>query len=94
MTREEIKTLARDLNYNVRFGGGDINGDAIQIENVLVALVRATLEEAARAVCSKCAEGPLSRFDYDGWYHETPRGAECCNAPEIHDLIAALEVTP
>lgn len=52
---------------------------------------RATLQEAARAVCSRCKAGPLAAFDYDGWYHETPRGAESCNAPEIHDLIAALD---
>lgn len=53
---------------------------------------REVLVEAARAVCERCAECADPWCVYaEGWYHLTPRGAESCDAPEIHELLIADE---
>ena len=94
MKREEIRAraegLVKDLGLPVH------NSRTLTVERHMETIVRATLEEAARAMCRRCAEGQpitythstatpsLSRRmhkTYDSW----------CKANAIHDLIAALK---
>lgn len=53
---------------------------------------RATLQEAARAVCPYCrGNDPAVECWENGnllWIH---MGPQPCQAPEIHDLIAAMD---
>lgn len=68
-----------------------------------VAIRRATLQEAARAVCVNCARGdvptPTERFIFGDsvtrWRHSpsiTKSGEpDYCQADEIYDLIAELD---
>ena len=58
---------------------------------------RATLQEAARAVCGDCGAGVQLLPQTAEWEYGHPDGEgyryDCAAAP-IHDLIAALEVEP
>jgi len=96
MTREEIRLKAVAMQYNLASGGRGPEADTYQIELDLRQVVRATLEEAARAVCSMCANHYEVGRDEDGrWVHD-PFGGPVpvysdCKAGKIHDLIAAME---
>ena len=98
MTREEIRERADRLCSELSTLS-DHYPDAMSVarlksERHFTSIVRATLEEAARAVCPDCSVGvpvhqdpSLSRrvhFDATGDDHS-------CVASEIHDLIAALD---
>lgn len=65
-------------------------------ESLVVRLVRATLEEAARAVCPDCALTLAEQENVAFYWVHTDRSADpwsskVCSAAPIHDLIAALD---
>ena len=94
MTREEIVRVAGDLNHDLRYSrGGGSRTDCHRIEAAMTALVRATLQEAARAVCRRCTTEFPERDDQscDYWHPPAPHGSILCDASGIHDLIAALD---
>lgn len=96
MTREEIIEKAEALVYDLRSGGRGQNGDEYQAEQAMLALARATLEEAARAACVGCDSTDKLFNDGVAWMHrdESPSydgPYYRCMATKIHDLIAALD---
>lgn len=53
---------------------------------------RATLQEAARVVCERCAvETPALGDDGSYWHSPGNYGSTWCDASPIYDLIAALD---
>lgn len=95
MTREKIAEHAALVVMAV-FRNLDQPGGVILDEatNLLVNFHRATLQEAARAVCGDCGAGVqlLPQTAEWEWGHPDDDGYryDCAAAP-IHDLIAALE---
>ncbi len=92
MTREEIEKLAKQIVNDVE-GVNSYERSYGYVTEDLVALVRATLQEAARAVCKRCAQEFPERDDQsaDYWHPPSSYGSILCDASGIHDLIAALE---
>ena len=95
MTREEIEKLAKQIVNDVE-GVNSYERSYGYVTEDLVALVRATLQEAARAVCPMCRERyEVGKDDGGLWVHDPFNGPEAvyseCKAPKIYDLIAALE---
>lgn len=94
MTREEIEKLAKQIVDDVE-GVNSYERSYGYVTEDLVALVRATLQEAARAVCVDCDEDYAITCDELGrWVHHNDDGSCPCEAGPIRDLIAALEVEP
>lgn len=95
MTREEIAVRSRSLVLDMDRCFILHSGYYEEAERHMTALVRATLEKAARAVCNVCRVGTVPPVkDGEGWYHDTPEGSIWCGSGEIHDLIAALTRRP
>lgn len=93
MTREEISEKAAFLTMQVTLRLSGSGSDMIEAAtDEMVKFYRATLEEAARAVCVECEAGTQisERVPGGRWMHVDHYGA--CGASEIHDLISALEV--
>lgn len=75
------------------------SAEELAIEGYSVALVRATLEEAARMVCPWCCEETDAKGNHDGAVRADPQGVRWvhrirsrpCLAMRIHDLIAAMD---
>lgn len=90
MTREEIRERAIEIVNETR-GSDALPEDYGTVEYRLVALVSATLQEAARAACIECGAGRQisERVPGGRWMHVDHYGE--CEASEIHDLIAALD---
>ena len=94
MTREEIRERAEKLMAEEDIARYDDDNEIGVVERHLLALARATLEEAARVVCGDCADGvqllpqtaewEYGHPDYDGYRYD-------CAAAPIYDLIAALD---
>lgn len=96
MTREEIEKLAKQIVNDVE-GVNSYERSYGYVTEDLVALVRATLQEAARAVCGDCAAGVQVLPQTAEWEYGHPDDDgyryDCAAAP-IHDLIAKLEEKP
>lgn len=94
MTREKIAEHAALVVMAV-FRNIDQPGGAILAEatDLLTNFRRATLQEAARAVCKRCAQESPERDDQsaDYWHPPSSYGSILCDASGIHDLIAALD---
>lgn len=97
MTREEISERAGLLTMAVTLKLTGSGADMIEAAtDQMVDFYRATLEEAARAVCVGCDSTDKLFNDGVAWMHrdESP-GYEGpyyrCVASKIHDLIAALD---
>lgn len=94
MTREEISERAARLTMRVAL---NLTGSAEDMIGAatdgMVDFYRATLQEAARAVCKRCAQEFPERDDQsaDYWHPPSSYGSILCDASGIHDLIAALE---
>lgn len=99
MKREEIRQDAEGIvrtacNLQRNVGLSDANA---AVEAKLIALVRATLEEAARAVCpAYCAAGEkvYQILGTNRWWHVSfsrERSEIPCDASPVHDLIAAMD---
>lgn len=88
MTREEIREEAEGIVRTAcnlqRNASLQAANDAVEAK--VAALARATLEEAARAVCSKCARN--ENIADDGLHEPS---LEECDAVRVRDLIAALD---
>lgn len=90
MTHEEITNRAIDAAASIDKGDSAVT--VIHLRPHFESLVRATLQEAARAVCRNCdAEVPLLCNEHGEWVHYDDDGSGQCDAGPIHDLIAAPE---
>lgn len=106
MTRDK-RVVARDLLLKADIRPSSVFGlegeHFLLHQDNVIALVRATLKEAARAVCEDCerharqGKSACSRvFRSDAelplkWAHYNDGAQWPCEAGPIHDLIAALE---
>lgn len=92
MTREEIRERAVQIGDDVEITSTHEEWNAT-VEMHIAKIVRATLEEAARAVCRRCTTEFPERDDQscDYWHPPAPHVSILCDASGIHDLIAALE---
>lgn len=95
MTREEISDRAARLTMavtmNLTGSAADMIGAAT---DKMVDFYRATLNEAARAVCPDCAAGVRLLPQTAEWEYAHPDDDDYrydCAACSIHDLIAALD---
>lgn len=97
MTREEISERAALLTMAVTLRLTGSGSDMIEAAtDEMVKFYRATLQDAARAVCSDCRNDvDLGVFNDCGkthWSHASEKGDTArCEAGPIHDLIAALD---
>jgi len=95
VTRKEIEKLAKQIVNDVE-GVNSYERSYGYVTEDLVALVRATLQEAARAVCPDCRnEVALEAFKKNEktyWGHQSEKGDTArCDATPIHGLIAELD---
>ena len=99
MTRDEISEQAARLATAMmlkqlsRSGANDVIETAT---DKMVDFYRATLNEAARAVCPMCREHyDVGRDEGGYWVHDPFGGPEPvyseCKAPQIHELIRSLD---
>lgn len=95
MTRKEISERAALLTMAVTLRLTGSGSDMIEAAtDEMVKFYRATLQEAARAVCGRCArDGFPCRDDQsaDYWHPPGAYGSILCDASGIHDLIAKLD---
>lgn len=92
MTREEIINRVDALLDVIEGCGPAVTQYNVRLH--FTSAVRATLEEAARAVCADCAAGVPLLTPITGWTWAHPDDDYYrydCAACRIHDLIAALE---
>lgn len=94
MTRGEIRERAVQIGDDVEITSTHEEWNAT-VEMHIAKIVRATLEEAARAVCPWCRSGEYKEPDADLWWHDPygngPSASIECDASEIHDLIRELD---
>ena len=94
VTRKEISERAALLTMAVTLKLTGSGADMIEAAtDKMVDFHRATLQEAARAVCKRCALEFPERDDRGiyYWHNPGPYGSILCDADRIHDLIAALD---
>ena len=88
MTREEIRERAVQIGDDVEITSTHEEWNAT-VEMHIAKIVRATLEEAARAVCERCeTDAPAYDPECGWWYHTDLIG---CDATPIHGLLAAMD---
>lgn len=99
MTREEIRERADNI-VEALILSTSLSFVTAHVQSKLLSLVRATLEEAARAVCPDCAVALAEQENVADatffWVHTDrssagPWRSKVCPAAPIHDLIAKLD---